>query len=105
MASIYATHPPFDETRAFLFLSPDSLFPPLFSPPSDLLFSAAPRSTPLHIYPIFAGLQVAYLAAYLSIFIPTRAAELLAHTLVRRRVLRPVPLTTIHRGLAPSALD
>ena len=32
-------------------------------------------------------------------------AQLLAHTLVRRRVLRPVPLVTIHRGLAPYALD
>ena len=38
------------------------------------------------------------------IYLPTRA-QLLAHALVRRRVLRHVPLAAVRRDLALSALD
>ena len=37
--------------------------------------------------------------------LPTTRAQLLAHALVRRRVLRHVPRPTIGRDLAPPALD
>ena len=48
-----------------------------------------------------------YSLTYLSIDLYpfTRAAKLLAHALVRRPVLRPVPLAAVHRHLALPAAD